>query len=204
MSDRWGITKEDEEFLNAQLEPLYKRTVEAIRKVDKNHIIMLGGAQWNSRFNMFSDWKFDSNIMYTCHRYGGPATANAIRGFIQFRDSTQLPMYMGEIGHNSNQWIHDFSKVMEENNIGYTFWPYKKMGDSTAFVHVKTPENWEMIRTYMETLRFGYSDIYAARKKIQLDTVRKALNDYLENILFENTRVNDAYIRAMLLHAEPN
>ena len=52
--------------LNAKLEPHYKRATKAIREVDLNHIILLGGAQWNGNFEPFSDWKFDDKIMYTC------------------------------------------------------------------------------------------------------------------------------------------
>ena len=77
---------ENKDVLNQKLEPLYKRAVKAIREVDKNHVILLGGARWNSDFFMFSDWKFDTNIMYTCHRYGGDATKEALRDYIDFRE----------------------------------------------------------------------------------------------------------------------
>lgn len=117
---------EEKAMLNGALEPLYKRTVKAIRAIDNNHIILLGGSQWNSNFEPFTDWKFDNNIMYTCHRYGGDATADAIRSFIDFRNKTGLPMYMGEIGHNSMEWQDSFARVMEENNIGYTYYHTKK------------------------------------------------------------------------------
>lgn len=83
--------------LNAMLEPTYKRATAAIREVDNNHIILLGGSQWNSNFRPFSDWKFDDKIMYTCHRYGGAPTPEAIGSFIAFRDSTGLPMYMARL-----------------------------------------------------------------------------------------------------------
>ena len=119
---------ENKEELNKQLEPLYMRTVKAIRQVDTNHVILLGGARWNSDFYMFSDWKFDDNIMYTCHRYGGDATAEAIKDYIDFRDKTGLPMYMGETGHNTNEWQAQLVDVMKKANIGYTFWPYKHEG----------------------------------------------------------------------------
>jgi len=39
--------------LNDSLEPLYKRCVDSIRLVDKNHIVLLGGAQWNNNFSVF-------------------------------------------------------------------------------------------------------------------------------------------------------
>lgn len=114
------------EELNSKLEPLYKRAVAAIREVDTNHIILLGGPQWNGNFKPFSDWTFDDKIMYTCHRYGGNPTPEAIREFIEFRNRTNLPMYMGEIGHNTYEWMTEFCETMLANNIGWTFWPYKK------------------------------------------------------------------------------
>ena len=88
---------ENMEELNGKLEDVYKKGVAAIREVDSNHIILLGGAQWNGNFKPFKDSKFDDKIMYTCHRYGGEPTQAAIQTIINFRDSVNLPMYMGEI-----------------------------------------------------------------------------------------------------------
>jgi len=133
---------ENVDELNAKLEPLYKRAVSAIREVDKNHVILLGGSQWNSNFDVFSEEPFDDNMMYTCHRYGGEPTADAIKDFIAFRDKVNRPMYMGETGHNTNEWMSSFVKTLEENNIGWHFWPYKKLGGS-SFVSISTPDNWK-------------------------------------------------------------
>ena len=135
---------ENKDELNKLLEPLYKRAVKAIRQVDPNHVILLGGARWNSDFFMFSDWKFDDNIMYTCHRYGGDATAEAIKDYIDFRDKTGLPMYMGETGHNTNEWQAQLVDVMKQANIGYTFWPYKKI-DGSCMMGITRPEMWDSI-----------------------------------------------------------
>lgn len=184
--------------LNAALEPLYKKAVAAIREVDKNHIILLGGAQWNGNFDVFTDWKFDDKIMYTCHRYGGEPTTEAIRKIIDFRNKTNLPMYMGEIGHNKDQWIASFCKTMIDNNIGYTFWPYKKMGDSTSFVHVGQPANWEKIIEYTEKPRSTFKDIREARPDQEL--TRKVLLDYIECCKFKNCTINKNYIKAMGLN----
>ena len=62
------FSKELQAELNAKLEGVYKRATKVIRKVDNNHSILLGGAQWNGNFAPFSDWTFDDKIMYTCHR----------------------------------------------------------------------------------------------------------------------------------------
>ena len=73
-------------YLNDALEPLYKRCVDSIRTVDKNHIVLLGGAQWNSNFSVFKDSKFDDKIMYTCHRYWCDTLQSNIQDFVDFRE----------------------------------------------------------------------------------------------------------------------
>lgn len=184
------------EELNALLEPLHKRAVAAIRAVDPNHIVLLGGAQWNGNFDLFSDWGYDRNIMFTCHRYGGEPTAEAIRGILDFRNRTGLPMYMGEIGHNTAEWMHAFCETMDDHGIGWTFWPYKKIGDS-SFVGFEAPEGWSEVVRFAELPRSNYADIRAARPDQEL--TRRAMEQLLENIRFENCSVHEEYIGALTL-----
>ena len=186
---------ENKDELNARLEPLYKRAVRAIRQVDRNHVILLGGARWNSDFFMFNDWTFDNNIMYTCHRYGGDATAEAINDYISFRDKTQLPMYMGEIGHNTNEWQADFVKVMKQANIGYTFWPYKKL-DGSCMMGIQRPELWNsVVVKYSETDRTTYKNLREARPNQQL--FRQQLDEFIRNCRFERCHKQEEYIRSL-------
>ena len=186
---------ENKDELNARLEPLYKRAVKAIRQVDRNHVILLGGARWNSDFFMFNDWTFDNNIMYTCHRYGGDATVEAINDYISFRDKTQLPMYMGEIGHNTNEWQADFVKVMKQANIGYTFWPYKKL-DGSCMMGIQRPERWDsVVVKYSETDRTTYKNLREARPNQQL--FRQQLDEFIRNCRFERCHKQEEYIRSL-------
>lgn len=183
--------------LNAKLEPLYRRATAAIREVDRNHVILLGGAQWNSIFDMFTDWTFDNNLMYTCHRYGGPATREAIQSFIDFRDKTGLPMYMGEIGHNTDEWQADFVSVMEDANIGYTFWPYKKV-DGSCMNAVVRPEEWDsVIVRFAEADRSTFEDIRRARP--DQEKARRLLREFVENTKFGKCKPQEGYIRSMKL-----
>jgi hypothetical protein len=187
----------NKEELNQRLEPLYKRAVKAIRSVDRNHVVLLGGARWNSDFFMFSDWTFDNNIMYTCHRYGGEATAKAINDYISFRDKTGLPMYMGEIGHNTNQWQSDFVKVMKDNNIGYTFWPYKKL-DGSCMMGISRPELWDsLVVKFSESERTTYANMREARPDQKL--FREQLKAFIVNCRFENCLEQKEYIQSMRL-----
>lgn len=187
--------KEEQDSLNTLLEPLYKKTVAAIRTVDKNHIILLGGPQWNSNFEPFTDWKFDDKIMYTCHRYGGDATREAIGSFIAFRDKTGLPMYMGEIGHNTDKWQSDFVKVLRDANIGYTFWPYKKMGNS-CMVGMSKAAGWDStIVKFSEADRSSFNAIREARPN--QEKARSLLKQFVENAKFKNCKPQEGYINSM-------
>ncbi|MDR2915174.1 MAG: glycoside hydrolase family 5 protein [Tannerella sp.] len=190
---------ENMEELNGKLEPLYKRVTKVIREVDTNHIILLGGSQWNGNFKPLKDATFDDKIMYTCHRYGGDPTQEAILGFINFRDSVNLPMYMGEIGHNTDEWQAVFCKTMEENNIGYTFWPYKKK-DGSSFMGITPPENWPIIIDFSEAPRSSYKEIREARPDQQV--ARKAMSDFIEASKFKNCVVQEGYIKSLGLQVK--
>ncbi|HPT32255.1 MAG TPA: glycoside hydrolase family 5 protein [Prolixibacteraceae bacterium] len=187
--------KEDYPILNPALEPLYKKAVAAIREVDKNHIILLGGAQWNSNFRVFTDSKFDDRIMYTCHRYWCDTLQANIQDFVNFRDSVNLPLYMGETGENNNAWIAAWTRLMIKNNIGYHYWPYKKMGRTSCVVTIPVPANWDSIVAYTEKPRLNFQEIRDARPDQAM--VRKAMLDLLENCKFANCTKNEEYIRAM-------
>ena len=181
--------------LNDSLEPLYKRCVDSIRTVDPNHIVLLGGAQWNGNFNVFNDSKFDDKMMYTCHRYWCDTLQSNIQDFVNFRDSVNLPIYMGETGENTDEWIAAWTRLMERNNIGWHYWPYKKMDSERGMVSIKAPENWNLIVDYTSQDRSNFAKIRAVRPDQAV--VRKAMTDLLENMKFANCNINKGYILAL-------
>lgn len=182
--------------LNSKLENVHKMAVAEIRKHDKNHIILLGGAQWNGNFDPFTDWRYDDKLMYTCHRYGGEPIREAIGNIIAFRDKTNLPMYMGEIGHNTDEWQAAFVKTLEDNNIGYTFWPYKKLGDS-CMMGIARPAEWDSIVAFSERPRTSYAEIRDNRPDPAL--VRKAMDEFIRNSRIENCTPQKSYIKSINL-----
>ncbi len=186
----------EKDELNAALAPLLVRAVDTIRSVDPNHIILIGAPQWNSNFAPLSGTDFGENTAYTCHRYGGPATAEAIGHYISFRDSTGLPMYMGEIGHNTDQWQSDFVRVMEENNIGYTFWPYKKL-ENSCMNAVTRPEGWDSIVAFAEGPRGSYAEVRENRPSPV--SAMSAMLQFIENVKASNCTAQESYIESMNL-----
>ena len=187
--------REEYDLLNPQLEPLYKKAVAAIREVDPNHIILLAGAQWNSNFRLFTDSKFDDKIMYTCHRYWCDTLQANIQDFVDFRDSVNLPIYMGETGENSDPWIAAWTRLMVKNNIGYHYWPYKRMGNPSSVLNIAAPVHWDSIVAFTQHPRLHFGEIRNVRPDQEL--VRKAMLELIENCKFENCTKNEGYIRAI-------
>ncbi len=189
--------KDDLDRLNSLLEPLYKRVIKAIREVDNNHIVILGGAQWNGNFSMFTDWKFDNKIIYSCHRYGACSGVECYQDLINFRDKTGLPMFMGEIGHNTDDWQKEVCHTLINNNIGYTFWPYKKV-DNSCFMAIKRPAEWDsVIVNFAETDRSTFEMIRNARP--DKEKVMNAMKQFIRNLRTENCTPQNSYIQSLLL-----
>lgn len=189
------FSQQEKDKLNALLEPVYMKAVKAIREVDNNHIVMLGGAQWNSNFKVFTDSGFDDKMMYTCHRYWCDTLQANIQDFVDFRDSVNLPIFMGETGENTNEWIAAWTRLMIRNNIGYTYWPYKKMGSERGMVTIPTPENWDVVIDFVEGPRSNYAEIRESRP--DQERTKQAMLDFLENCKYSNCTKNPGYIRAM-------
>ena len=185
----------NKEEINKLLVPVYKRGVEAIRSVDPNHIILLGGAQWNSNFSMFDEKAIDSNMLYTCHRYWCDTLQSNLQDFIDFRNKVNLPLYMGETGENTDEWVGGFRILMERNNMGWHLWPYKKLEKTSCMVHIKKPANWDLIVEYTQKPRNNFNEIRAARPDQEL--VKKAMLELLENIKFAHCIKNQGYIKAL-------
>ena len=186
---------DDLKKLNAALEPVYKKAIAAIREVDNNHIVLLGGAQWDSNFKVFTDSKFDSKLMYTCHRYWCDTLQANIQDYVHFRDSVNLPIYMGETGENSDQWVASWTRLMERNNIGWTYWPYKKMSKSSSMKGIEQPENWDKVIEFTQGSRNGFDEIRKGRPDQEL--MKKAMLQLIENCKYSNCKVNEGYVKAM-------
>ncbi|MBI2430330.1 MAG: cellulase family glycosylhydrolase [Ignavibacteriales bacterium] len=184
----------DASKFNHKLEPFYKRITAAVREVDTNHIVFLGGAQWNGNFSVFGP-PFDKKIVYTYHRYWCDTTQAMVQEFADFMKKYDVPIWMGESGENSDQWIDAWRRLNEKNNFGWCFWPYKKMDATSNIVSVKRTAEWDSVITYANKPRTSYKDIRDA--KPHHEVIKKAFSDYLENCTFKNCVVNDGYIKAL-------
>jgi len=180
--------------LNPKLEPLYRKIVAGIREVDKNHIIFLGGAQWDGNFKVFGP-PFDDKLAYTFHKYWMEVNKGAIQEYLDFRDKYNVPIWMGESGENTDEWIASFRTLLEQNNISWCFWPYKKLDATSCIASINRPAEWEAIVTFANGPRTTFEEVRKNRPPKQ--KAQKALSEYLEQIKFANCRVNQEYLKAL-------
>jgi len=182
--------------LNSLLEPLYKKLSAEIRKVDAHHILFLGGAQWDSNFSVFGK-PFDANVAYTFHKYWTAPDDSVIRPYIDFRNQYDVPIWLGESGENSDDWISQFVKALESNNIGWAFWPYKKMEKSSAVVSIIPPANWKKIVEFAKLPRGTAHVEERLKARPDQEVITRAFAALLENVRLQKGRVNQGYLKAL-------
>jgi endoglucanase len=179
-----------------RLASIYRQIIAGIREFDPNHIIILGGARWDTDFSIF-DSRFDKKVMYTFHTYWTPPKQETIQPYVNFRDDNDVPLWLGESGENTDQWIQQFVQVLENNHVGWCLWPYKKMEKPSCMASIPKPAHWDEILAFLKVPGgTGYAAGRVAARP-SLEHSSQALQGLLENIRFENCRVNAGYIQAL-------
>lgn len=183
--------------INPKLEPLYKRIVAGIRKHDREHVVFLGGAQWDSNFAVFGP-PFDDKAAYTFHKYWTEPTKDVIADYLAYRDRYKVPVWCGETGENTNEWISAFRKTLEDENVAWTFWTYKRLDADRCVASIAKPADWQAVVDYADAPRSTFEEIRKIRPS--RDVARRALAGYLDNLPFARCRVNEDYLKALGLH----
>ena len=180
--------------LNQKLVLLYSRIVKEIRVVDKEHIIFLNGSNWSGNFDVFEE-VIDSNVVYEFHKYWFDVNQDAIQTYLDFRDKKQVPIYIGETGENTDEWVKDFRLLLDKHAVSWCFWPYKKMNNTRGIMNFNEPEEYHIISEYANSDRSTYLKVRENRPDVI--KVQKALNEFLENSIYKNNFVNNGYTGAL-------
>ena len=181
----------DVNYLNPQLEPLYRDIVAAIRSVDPNHVVLLAGAQWGTNFAVF-DRPFDSNAVYTYHKFWINPTRDGVQEYLNFSNRWKVPVLIGETGEFNNSWNKKFRQLHERFGIGWIFWPYKNLDSDLSVVSIEKPPGWDLI------VDAGSSGKVVLPPREQAQAI---LQGYLEAAKFKNVRINANYISSLGLAA---
>ncbi|MBI9039929.1 cellulase family glycosylhydrolase [Lutibacter sp.] len=180
--------------LNHQLYLLYNRIIKEVREVDKEHMIFLNGSNWSGNFDVFEEL-VDDNVVYEFHKYWFDVNQEAIQSYIDFSEKHKVPIYIGETGENTDEWVNDFRILLDKNAVNWCFWPYKKMNNPRGIMNFNEPEDYHLITEYAKSDRSTYAKVRENRPDIL--KVQKALNQYLENSLYKNNFVNKGYTKAL-------
>ena len=181
--------------LDPLLEPTYKQIAAAIRQVDREHLLFLGAAQWGHDFGVFQDVRFDPKLVYTFHRYWAPPVEETIRPQLAFRDRHNVPLFMGEAGEYDDTWVRRFREALERQDVGWTFWTYKRMDTVRSVRTYPVPPYWAELQAYQALIAAPEAEKRKARPPE--DHTRMALEALLRSVRFENTHVNPGYVRAL-------
>ena len=158
------------------LVPMYKRLTEQIRTIDQKHMIILEGYNWSNNWSEFTE-VFDNNVVHQFHYYcwSNPDNLNDISYFLQERERLGTPVWVGETGERNPVIYFGTTQYFEYNNIGWSFWPWKKINNRQVLYSVKESDGYDKI--------IGYS---RGGEKPSKDLAEKVFTQLLENIKIEN------------------
>ncbi|MFT4283829.1 MAG: cellulase family glycosylhydrolase [Protaetiibacter sp.] len=133
-----------------ELVELYRDLTRAIRAIDDRHLLVYEGSHWATNWSVLRE-RFDDNQLLQFHRYWCPPDRTSIAEYLEVRDAIDTPIYMGEGGENTPGWIYAATQLYERHDIGWNFWPWKKLGTLTSPLSAVVPEGWELIADPAET-----------------------------------------------------
>jgi len=137
-----GVTTED-------LFVFYERLAEAVRQVDTNHILFIEGNYFATTFLAPEDLvPFDDNMVYTFHKYWNGTALNSIQYLLDIRDETNVPLWLGETGENSNTWFYLVTLLMKNHGIGVNWWTHKKIETTTSPLSAPFAPGYEAVLDY--------------------------------------------------------
>ena len=138
---------------NTKLLPLYRELIQEIRKVDTKHIIILEGAHWATDFSVFDDFtkeEAQDGIVLQFHHYWNNPDIESLAEYRKVGERLQVPLFMGEGGENNDAWYTTFFPMLERAQIGWSFWPYKKMDCHNSPMSFSMPKDWKSILDYLD------------------------------------------------------
>ncbi|SFM92049.1 Carbohydrate binding module (family 6) [Chitinophaga sp. YR627] len=142
-SDKNGLKEQN----NVPLKKLMQDITRAIREVDDRHIIIIEGNGWGNNYNgILPTW--DKNMVLSFHKYWNLNDTKSIQHILDFRQKYNVPVWLGETGENSNVWFTEAIRLFEKNNIGWSWWPLKKLGANNP-LEIRANDNYMRVIDYV-------------------------------------------------------
>ena len=172
---------------NAMLKSLYQEITNAIRQVDTSHVIFVEGNWFANDFNGLTP-PWDDNMVYSFHKYWSYNDKNSIQWMLDIRENYNIPIWCGESGENSNAWYTDAIRLLEDYNIGWAWWPLKKIESISGPLSINKPDGYQRLLDYWEGNASNPGVVYSIN----------ALSELAENAKLENCTYHKDVIDAMI------
>ena len=132
---------------NVALRNLYEEVTDSIRAVDPDHIIFIEGNWFANDFTGLTP-PWDNNLVYSPHKYWSNNDVATMQWVIDLRNAHNVPLYLGESGENSNVWFRDAIRLLEDLDIGWAWWPLKKIESISCPLSVVKTEGYQDLLDY--------------------------------------------------------
>ena len=171
------------------LKNIYVRSIDSIRTVDPNHIVIIEG-NWYGNDHTGLLPPFDDEMVYSFHHYiGSSADTNWIHQYTtNLSHQYNVPLWIGEFGENSNSWAYNKINLFENNNIGWSWWNYKSIERISSLLSYKINSDYQQVIDYWE----------GKITKPDTNTAYQGLISMAESIHFDSCHINQGLIRALI------
>ena len=165
--------------------PLYREIASAIRDVDPRHMIILEGVHWSTDWSIFTE-RIDDNLMLQFHKYWNNPDVESIEQYLAVREAWNVPIFMGEGGENNKLYYTGLFQLLEDRNISWNFWTWKKLETTNSPCSIRRPKGWSRLFHFLE-----------GGEQPDAGTAAEILWDYLDNMLLPNCEYHSDVVRAL-------
>ena len=171
-----------------ELRNFYIQVTDAIRAHDQDHIIFIEGNWFANDFSGLTP-PWDDNMVYSFHKYWSYNSPTSLDWVLDIKNQYNYPLWMGESGENSNAWFTDAISLFEQNDIGWAFWPWKKIESISAPFSISSNPNYEWLIDYLR------GDASPPSINLAVDGLMQLAEDVLVSNTLYQKDVVDAMIR---------
>ncbi len=174
----------------------YGSIIQAIRKVDPQHMIILEGNKMAADLSVFTRPLCDNQV-YSFHMYNWlrDQRAEKIAQYKQISQAQNVPLWVGEFGANTYDMIASTKQMFDDpqNGIsGWAYWPWKKAPNKyPGLVMIQPPDSWRPVVVWTALL------FERPRLKPSMPEAWRGMRDFAEAVKFENCTIDRQMARIL-------
>ena len=179
----------------SMLRNIYEDTIDSIRTVDPNHIIIIEG-NWYGNDHTGLLPPFDNEMVYSFHHYVGSGSDSTTSDpnhwsnqyIANISSYHNVPLWVGEFGENSNHWGFNKINWFERYDIGWSWWNFKSSEDNiSSLLRFKVTEEFLNVRNFWN----------GNGMMPDTNTAFEGLMSMARNLDFDSLIVNRGLLRAL-------